>query len=228
MPRRARLEFPGVPMHITQRGVNRGAIFVDDVDRKHYLRLIDGAMRDDQIELYAYVLMGNHVHLLACAQRAGAMSRALRRAGQCYVQAFNRRHGRTGTLWEGRFKSCLVAGDAHLLRAMRYIELNPVRARLVSTPEHYRWSSVHAHVGVATGPHLACHPTFEALGREPSARVDAYRAFLREGIASEELESLRAHLRQERALGDARFQLMVEKTLGRPARVRRPGRMAEG
>jgi putative transposase len=224
MPRRARLEMPGVPMHIVQRGVNRGAIFVDDEDRTHYLALHDAALRDHSVALYAYVLMGNHVHLLLGAMQTGSVSRALRWAGQCYVQAFNRRHRRTGTLWEGRFRSCLVATDAYLMRAMRYIELNPVRARMVVAAENYPWSSVHGHLGLRPDPLLTAHPVLVAWISGAADPAAAYRAFLREDIAPHELQELREHLRQERAWGDARFQAMVEKTLGRPARVRPPGR----
>jgi putative transposase len=224
MPRRARLEMPGVPMHVTQRGVNRGAIFVDDEDRTHYLALLGAALRDHSVALYAYVLMGNHVHLLLGAMQPGGASRALRRAGQCYVQAFNRRHRRTGPLWEGRFKSCLVATDGYLLRAMRYIELNPVRARMVAAPEDYPWSSVHGHIGLRDDPLLTADPVLLARMGGTSDPAAAYRAFLREDIAPRELLELRDHLRQERAWGDARFQAMVEMTLGRPARVRPPGR----
>lgn len=211
-------------MHITQRGVNRGATFVDDEDRVHFLALLDAALRDHSVALYAYVLMGNHVHLLVGAMQPGGTSRALRRAGQCYVQAFNRRHRRTGTLWEGRFKSCLVATDAYLLRAMRYIELNPVRARMVATPEDYPWSSVHGHLGLRPDPLLTEHPIFAAMTGGASDPAAGYRAFLRTDIAPRELQELRDHLRQERAWGDGRFQAMVEKALGRPACVRPPGR----
>lgn len=119
MPRRPRLELPGIPMHITQRGVNRGAIFVDDEDRAHFLALLGQELQRAHVALHAYVLMGNHVHLLATATEAGAVSSALRRQGQCYVQAFNRRHGRTGTLWEGRFKSSLVDSEQYLLTVYR-------------------------------------------------------------------------------------------------------------
>jgi putative transposase len=224
MPRRARLELPGIPMHITQRGINRGAPFVDDADREHYLALLEAALREQEIALHAYVLMGNHVHLLVDASRPGDISRALRRLGQCYAQSFNRRHRRTGALWEGRFKSCLVATDHYLLRVMRYIELNPVRARMVAVPEDHPWSSVHAHLGLVQDPLITPHPLLDAMGRCTSERVAAYRDFLLEGMGPDELQSLRDHMRQERAWGDRRFQAMVEKALGRPVRVRRPGR----
>lgn len=134
MPRQARLEIPGVPLHITQRGVNRCAIFLDDDDRRHYLCLLGESAAEHGLEIHTYVLMGNHVHLLVSSGESGQVSLAMRQLGQAYVTAFNRRHRRTGTLWEGRFKSCLVDSDRYLLTAYRYIELNPVRAAMVEKP----------------------------------------------------------------------------------------------
>ena len=135
MPRRPRLELPGIPMHVTQRGVNRCAIFVDDVDRHHYRRVLREACTKDAVAVHALVLMDNHVHLLLASSQPGNVSMAMRNAGQAYVQAFNMRHGRSGTLWQGRYKSSLVDSERYLLSVMRYIELNPVRAAMVATPE---------------------------------------------------------------------------------------------
>lgn len=139
---------PGVPLHITQRGVNRCAIFLEDEDRRHYLRLLGESAANQELQIHAYVLMGNHVHLLVRSDESGKVSRATRQLGQAYVTAFNRRHRRTGTLWEGRFKSCLVDSDRYLLTAYRYIQLNPVRAATVERPEHHHWSSVHANLAL--------------------------------------------------------------------------------
>jgi REP element-mobilizing transposase RayT len=124
MLRQARLKIPGIPLHITQRGVNRCAIFLDYEDRHHYLRLLAGSAANHGLQIHAYVLMGNHVHLLVSFAEPGKVSLAMRQLGQACITAFNRRHRRTGTLWEGRFKSCLVDSDRYLLTAYRYIELN--------------------------------------------------------------------------------------------------------
>ena len=110
--------------------------------------LLTESARDNDMAIHAYVLMGNHVHLLVSTTRPGALSDAMRQLGQNYVPAFNRRHRRTGTLWEGRFKSCLVSTDHYLLTVYRYIELNPVRAAMVQAPEDHPWSSVHANLGL--------------------------------------------------------------------------------
>lgn len=191
MPRRARLEMPGIPLHIMQRGVNRAAIFVDDDDRRHYLALLRATLHKHGVALHAYVLMGNHVHLLASAAQPGSVSRALRIHGQCYVQSFNRRHRRTGTLWEGRFKSCLVDSDRYLMTVYRYIELNPVRAAMVATPDEHPWSSVHAHLGQRTDPLLTPHPVLDTLGCDARSRAAAYRAWLHESIDASELRAIR-------------------------------------
>lgn len=224
MPRRSRLELPGVPLHVTQRGVNRGAIFVDDADREHYVQLMAEVADAGAVAIHAYALMGNHVHLLMSAGEAGAISTALRRLGQCYVQGFNRRHRRTGPLWEGRFKSCLVDSDSYVLAVYRYIELNPVRAAMVDVPQCYRWSSVHGNLASIVDTVLTPHSCFVALGTGAADRADAYREWLMAGINVEELAAIRRHLAQERALGSERFQRMVERSLGRPVALRPRGR----
>lgn len=224
MPRRPRLFLPQVPLHVTQRGVNRCAIFLDDRDRHHYRRLLRDACRDHGVLVHAFVLMDNHVHLLLTAPDAGALSTAMRLVGQCYVQYFNARHGRCGALWQGRFKSCLVDSDRYVLTVCRYIELNPVRAGIAASPEAYRWSSVHTHLARAADPVVALHPAYIALGDNTRERSAAYLQWLRLGIPDDELRELRAYIAQERALGCPRFQAMVAKTLNRPAEHRLRGR----
>ena len=228
MPRRARLELPGIPMHITQRGVNRCAIFIDDDDRHHFRRLLRDAAQAQQVAVHAFVLMDNHFHLLLTGERAGDVSLFMRQVGQSYVQAFNARHGRGGTLWQGRFKSCLVDNDRYLLTVIRYIELNPVRAAMVESPDAYRWSSVHTHLGRTRDPLITLHATYHALADTPEGRASAYLAWLREGIDPDDLASIRQHLAQERALGDPRFQRMVAAALSRPVTCRPRGRPRTG
>ena len=224
MPRQPRLELPGIPMHVTQRGVNRCAIFLDDDDRHRYRRLLRDACRRQAVTIHAFVLMDNHVHLLLGCDRAGGISQAMRAAGQVYVQGFNLRHGRSGTLWQGRFKSCLVDSVRYLLTVIRYIELNPVRAAMVATADAYRWSSVHTHLGTACDPLLHLHPAYMSLGADRGARASAWRQWLDEGISEDDLAAVRRHLQQERALGDPRFQRMVARTLNLPTACRPAGR----
>lgn len=139
-------------MHVTQRGVNRCAIFLDDTDRHHYRRLLRDACRKHGVAIHAFVLMDNHVHLFLSSAMAGCVSRALRQAGQTYVQSFNQRHRRIGTLWQGRFKSSLVDSDTYALRVIRYIELNPVRAAI---PCARRWSNARRITGGRAYTHIS-------------------------------------------------------------------------
>jgi putative transposase len=224
MPRLPRLELPGVPLHVTQRGINKGAIFLDADDRYHFRHLLRRAFHEHGIALHAFVLMDNHFHLLLTPRTTGAMSRAMGWVGQSYVQAFNLRHARCGALWQGRFKSCLVQSERYLLTVMRYIELNPVRAAMVERPEDFRWSSVHTHLARASDPLITPHPLYLALGNDPATRAHVYQRWLDAGIAPDDLQHLRTYARQERALGDERFQRMVQTTLGRPATCRPRGR----
>jgi putative transposase len=214
-------------MHVTQRGVNRCAIFLDDEDRRAYLHLLRGACRSGRIVLHAYVLMDNHVHLLVTPGCDGGMSSAMHRLGQMYVQAFNARHGRVGTLLQGRFKSCLVDSDAYLLAVIRYIELNPVRAAMVERAEDFRWSSVHAHLGLRADWMLTTHATYLGLGASPAIRAVAWRRWLDQAVDEDERASIRRYLARGSVLGDVRFQEMVERALNRPVVARPRGRPAK-
>lgn len=224
MSRRPRLEISNIPLHVTQRGVNRGAIFLDDDDRRHFMHLLRLAARENALAIHAYVLMGNHFHLLLSSARPGALSRAMRSLGLCYVQAFNHKYHRSGTLWQGRFKSCLVDSERYVLAVYRYIELNPVRAALTISPETYAWSSVHANLGLCADDIVTPHACYLDLHHDPFERAAAYRTWLHEGTDDDNLRRIRVHMEQERALGSPRFQAMAEATLGRPVQVRARGR----
>ena len=225
MPRHARLLVPGLPFHVVQRGVNKGAIFADDVDRDHFLRVLHKAFVKHDVALHAYVLMDNHVHLLATPVLPCGLASAMRALGTAYVQAFNQRHGRSGPLWQGRYHSSLVDNDAYLLAVHRYIELNPVRAGLVSSPEQARWSSVHGTLGLRRDPLLTPHAALLMLGTTPARRSARYRAFLQDRRAADrESAGIREHGRTQCPLGGARFLQMLAETLGRPVTPRAPGR----
>ncbi|KAB7631224.1 MULTISPECIES: transposase [Stenotrophomonas] len=224
MPRSARLVLPGIPLHVIQRGVNRAALFIDDEDRRHYLRLLRNACRKQAVAIHAFVLMGNHVHLLITPSTVEGLAPAMRQCGQNYVQYFNKRHVRSGTLLEGRFKSCLVDSDGYLLMVHRYIELNPVRAAMVAFPEEYRWSSVRVYLGLEHNPMLTPHPCYTLLGPTPEARANAYSEWLRASIQPDERERIVIYVAQERALGSPRFQDMVGRALQRSVVCRLAGR----
>ena len=224
MPRRPRLELPGCAMHLTQRGVNRCAVFLDDEDFNHYRQTLHDVFSEHSIQLHAYVLMTNHVHLLLTAPADGVLSKAMRIVGARYVPYFNKRHGRCGTLWQGRFKTCLVDSERYCLNVMRYIELNPVRAMLSETPEAYRWSSVHQHIGSSDDKLLTAHNSFLELGSNNQARCHAYQQILAKGISDADTADIRLRIQQERALGSPRFMALLEKALDRPVQWRKCGR----
>jgi putative transposase len=179
LPRRARIQLAGVPVHVIQRGNNRSACFYAEDDYRFYLRQLADACREEGAELHAYVLMTSHVHLLMTAQQADGASRVMKRLGQKYVQYVNRTYGRSGTLWEGRFRSCLVGEEAYLLGCYRYIELNPVRAGMVPHPADYPWSSYVCNAQGEPNPLVLSHAFYLALGKDGRRRQAAYRALFR-------------------------------------------------
>jgi len=221
MARLPRLDLPGIPQHLVQRGNNRLPCFLDDEDRSRYCHLLRDALLATGCHLHAYVLMDNHVHLLATPPEAGALGRMIQVLGRQYVGAFNARHGRTGTLWEGRYKACLVDGDDYLLRCARYIDLNPVRARMTDDPTTFVWSSCAGLCALRADPLLTPHPVQQALG------ANVYRILLAEALDTEDLAAIRAYLQQQRAYGRDDFRAMVEAKTKRLARVRPAHRPAK-
>lgn len=214
MARLPRLDLPDVPQHVVQRGNNRLPCFLDDEDRLRYLQLLREALTAAACSLHAYALMDNHVHLLVSPSQLGGIARMMQKLGTNYVSLFNARHGRSGTLWEGRYKACLVDSEAYVLRCHRYIELNPVRARITDDPAAYRWSSCHAYLGHRPVSGLSQHPAWQALGASVEQRRGAWRALLDEALPPEQIAEIRAYLQQQRALGRDDFKAMVEaKTL---------------
>ncbi|MCD9045525.1 transposase [Luteimonas sp. MHLX1A] len=231
MARLPRFDLPGVAQHIVQRGNNRLPCFLDDGDRLRYLTLLGEALAASGVQLHAYVLMDNHVHLLATPPETGAISRLMQRLGRQYVGLFNARHARSGTLWEGRYKACLVDTEPYVLACYRYIELNPVRARMTDDPVAYRWSSCAANVGQRPHSKLTPHSAWHALGTSPEARNAAYRGLLDEALPADQLDEIRLYLQQQRAWGRDDFRAMVEAKTRRFAGTRpahRPGKASHG
>ncbi len=224
MARLPRFDLAGVPQHVVQRGNNRLPCFLDDEDRQRYLQCLRQALLRFGCRLHAYVLMSNHVHLLLTPDETGGVSRLMHTFARNYVGSFNGRHGRTGTLWEGRFKACLVDSGRYFLTCSRYIELNPVRAWMVAQPGEYAWSSYCANSGARTDPLLAHHSEYLALGADPAARASAYRALCADVLSDELVEEIRIHLQQQKVFGTDRFRSWVEARTGRFATVRPPGR----
>jgi putative transposase len=222
MPRQPGPDLAGVPQHVEQRGNDRQACFFGDGDYRTYLTGLREAPLRYGCAVHAYVLMTNHVHLLLTPCATGCVSRMMQWLGRHYVGYGNARYRRTGTLWEGRFKSCLVDTDRYLLACCRYIELNPVRAAMVPVPGGYRWSSYHANAHGAGDPVATSHLEYLRLGSKPALRQQAYQTLFDEPLAPERIADIRAYLQQQRALGSQRFQQQIEAMLGRCAQVR-PG-----
>lgn len=209
MPRTARFVIPGIPFHVTQRGVDRMAIFRDDSDRRHFCGLLRDATRLHGVAVNAWTLMHNHVHLLLTPKTADGLWRAMKRCTQRYASAFNSRHGRIGPLVQGRFHSSPVGTRRYFLEVVRYIELNPVRAGMVRDATHYPWTSAHVHLDHGTDSLVDVHEEFLMLGPTPAERARVWNAWLRAGIRPRRLQSLREHLRRGRPYGDGAFRAAV-------------------
>ncbi len=228
MPRLPRLDIPGIPQHVIQRGNNRLPCFLLEKDYRCYLQHLGDAALKHGCLIHAYVLMTNHVHLLMTPCAAGAVSRCMQALGRRYVAYFNGSYQRTGTLWEGRYKSCLVDSQGYLLTCYRYIELNPVRAAMVAMPEDYPWTSHHSNAWGRPDPLLQPHAEYLSLASDPEQRRAAYRDLFRCIIGDDQLSDIRLHVQQQRALGTHRFQAAIEEELKRVARVRPLGRPRKG
>lgn len=224
MARQPRFDLPGIPQHVVQRGNNRLPCFMDDLDRQRYLQCLRQALGRFGCRLHAYVLMSNHVHLLLTPGEAGALSRLMHTFARNYAGLFNGRHGRTGTLWEGRYKACLVDSGSYFLACSRYIELNPVRAWMVARPGDYPWSSYGAHAGEREDALLMAHPEYLALGcryRQPGSGVPGLVrrcAARRAGGRDSRLPAT------AEGAGTDRFRAWVEKRTGRFAAAQPLGR----
>lgn len=195
MPRTPRVVRSGVPLHIVQRGVDRVRTFHADADFLHYRDALQAAIDATGVVLHAYVFMPNHVHLLVTPPEPSAPARTMRRIGARYVRYVNATYARTGTLWEGRFRSALVETDRYLLRCIRYIELNPVRAGLARGPEGYRWSSFRCHAFGDPDPLVTPHALYLAQGAAPAVRQSAHAAFCQRALGPEELQAFRLTVR---------------------------------
>jgi putative transposase len=194
---------------VIQRGNDRGAIFFRPEDYARYRTLLGEAARHHGCAIHAYVLMTNHVHVLLTPGVGGSVSRLMQWLGTRYVRHVNTAHQRTGTLWEGRFLSAPIEGEAHLLACYRYIELNPVRAGMVAAPGDYPWSSYRAHAEGAADLLIADHPLFVALGADAAERQAAYRALFAEVLSEDWVTGLRAATNGGWAFGGDRFKEQI-------------------
>ena len=224
MPRLPHLNLPNVPQHIVQRGNNRQPIFFHEDDYCTYLEYLREALVKNNCQLYAFVQMTNHVHLLALGETPGGISGLMQSVGRRYVRYINRTYRRSGTLFEGRFKSSLVDSERYLLTCMRYIELNPVRAGMVVDPGDYRWSSYRHHVGDSLMEWLDNPQEYRHLATSPEACASAYCALFKQPLAAYDIQAIRTHLNKDCALGSGKFQDEIEAILGRRAKIAPQGR----
>ena len=224
MPLRSRLHLPGVPQHVIQRGVDRQPVFFSDDDCRFYLDWLGEYASKRDIALHAYCLMTNHVHLLLFAPSAGALSGLMQDMGRRYVQYVNRTYRRSGGLWEGRYKSSYVQSERYLLACMRYVELNPVRAKMVKAPGEYRWSSYRANALGAEDKLRTPHDQYFALGTTAAERQLAYRDLFSTAVDDPDWNLIRTATQQGVVVGDIRFAEMIEKRLGRAVLPRLRGR----
>jgi putative transposase len=211
MARLPRLTVPGYPHHIIQRGNNRQAIFGEAADYELLLNLIDEHARKQHVAVHAYVLMSNHFHLLATPETQEGIPQMMQAVGRRYVRHYNQRYARTGTLWEGRYRSTLIQAERYLLACMVYIDLNPVRAGMVADPGEYRWSSHLHYVGRRTDKLITPHPLYWELGNTPFARDEAYAGLVRAGIGEQQKQALTDATLRGWALGEPDYVAELQR-----------------
>lgn len=224
MARLPRIELVGVPQHIIQRGNNRQVCFTNDNDLSAYANWLKIYAQKFNVQIHAWVFMTNHVHLLCTPMKFKAISQMMQGVGRQYVRYFNHKYKRTGTLWEGRFKSCLVQQETYLLQLYRYIELNPVRAGMVTDPSMYSWSSHQINAVGKVSELCTPHPHYLALGSTPEQRCEAYRALFQSELGQQLQTKIRQSTNKGLALGSEKFKCEVAQLIGRTVTEGKRGR----
>jgi putative transposase len=224
MARLPRLTLPGYPHHIIQRGNNRQAIFTTVADYRYFLGLIEDNARKFEIDVHAYVLMTNHFHLLATPQTDKGLPEMMQAVGRSYVRYFNDLRGRTGTLWEGRYRSTLIQTESYLLACMAYIDLNPVRAGMTTEARDYPWSSHGVYVGLRIDKLITPHALYWDLANTPFGREAAYADLVRTGVSAEQQAALTRATLAGWALGKDDFVADLQKRTDRRVAKSKAGR----
>ncbi|OYU28890.1 MAG: transposase [Burkholderiales bacterium PBB2] len=225
MARQPRLTVAGYTHHVIQRGNDRQAIVRDDADRERLWALLVEQAAIFKVAIHAYVVMDNHLHLLATPQTDEGLPKLMQAVGRSYVRYFNLRHQRTGTLWEGRYRSNLIESERYLLACMVYIDLNPVRAGMVQEPADYKWSSHRHCIGQLSDKLVTPHALFWGLGNTPFAREAAYLSLVQAGLSAAEKEQLTRSALSGWALGSPRFVAELKELTPRrllPGKAGRP------
>ncbi len=229
MPRTARVVLPNYPHHVIQRGHNRRPIFAEDADFEYYLRTLSEWKTILGCKIYAFCLMTNHTHLIVDpGETAGNLAILMKRVAGRYTRRINLLEDRSGTVWNGRFKSSPIETDRYLLACSRYIELNPVRAGMIADPAHYRWSSYQDRVGRPRFRWVDENPIYLEMGRTPTERRASYREWTHAGIPEGEWEFLRTAVQRGQLTGNAKFEEFVRRNIGRRVLTRPPGRPKTG
>jgi putative transposase len=226
MPRVARDIIPDIPYHIIHRGNNRQKIFFSEGDYSYFLSLMNEAKKKHYCKIYSYVLMPNHIHfLLEPSQHSENLAKFVKLIAQKYAQYINASHKRTGTLWEGRFKSSPVSKDNYLSACNRYIELNPVRAKIIKDPKDYKWSSYRLKTGQNdTYLLLDRDPLYIDMGKDDAQRQANYKKWIMESIPQGEWDFIRKAANKGTVFGNIQFKEKLEKLLGRRLDIRDRGR----
>ncbi len=224
MARLTRITPVGIPVHIIQRGNNRQTCFVSDEDHVAYAGWLIDYSKKYKVDIHAWVMMTNHVHLLCTPRQEGGISQMMQSLGRRYVQYFNFEYRRSGTLWEGRFKSCLVQAERYLLEVYRYIELNPVHAGMVKDPAEYRWSSYQVNALGKVSGLCTPHQEYLSLGSDASSRQKNYRELFKHHVDGELLEEIRENTFKGMAIGNDRFKEELEALTGRRLKPKKRGR----
>ena len=224
MARLPRLTLPGYPHHIIQRGNNRQAIFTTVADYQYLLTLLDENAKKFAVDIHAYVLMTNHFHLLATPQTDTGLPQMMQAVGRSYVRHFNDLQTRTGTLWEGRYRSTLIQTDRYLLACMAYIDLNPVRAGMEAEARDYPWSSHGFYVGLRSDKLITPHALFWDLANTPFGREVAYADLVRAGISAQQQAALTRSTLAGWALGEDSFVENLQKMTERRVTMAKAGR----
>lgn len=214
MPKKPRLVVPGYPHHVTQRGARRQQTFFNDSDYRAYLGLLKALKDEARVEILAYCLMPNHIHAVAVPHNASGLARLFGPVHQRYALRVNERHDWRGHLWQERFYSCVME-ETHLLAAVRYIELNPVRAGLCDRAKDWQWSSVHVHAGPRSDSLVAASPSLE--------EITDWRSFLEGDHSDSVIDAIRKHTRTGRPLGTSEFIDELEALTGRRLHGLKPG-----
>jgi len=214
MPRFTRLNLPNIPQHIIQRGNNRQPCFHVNQDFAVYLDKLREYSLEFKVAIHSYVLMTNHVHLLATPEIADGVSKMMQALGRYYVRYFNKHHRRSGTLWEGRFKTSLVDSDAYFMTVSRYIELNPVRAKMVSHPSEYAWSSYQFNGLQKPIKLITPHDIYLGIGPTPETRAKQYETLFESDIPEFKLQEIRTAANRSRVLGNELFMRQIEQQTG--------------